>query len=452
MDAPSVGFIPLLVLMSFLSLFAVFYFCGLAVLGMRESKRQGLHWKDQEAIALDPVDHDVDLAGFTFFVMAPCLNEERVVGGTISTFLESQSVGTLLVIDDGSDDRTAEIIDEYVGSGRVVRLSRAAPNARLGKGRALNEGLSWIRKEVKRQGLKSSQVIVGVIDADGRMTPNALREVAGGFATDTSIGGVQLAVRVRNYKDSFLLTLQDHSFWAVVALNELGRNFFGSAAMGGNGQFIRLSCLNELGTEPWTDSLTEDLDLGISISVAGWRSIGVAKAYVTQQGVDSLRRLVNQWTRWAQGTMICGRRVPELVRSRYISNLALIEILGCLATPWVAMTWSVTEQWLAYMMISGQGFASLDDTPMSYKIMMILQWYVLGFMPSIFWTWVYMKRTTGVPFWKAWLVSHMLLPWSWLALVTTWRALGRIVLGRSNWVKTSREVEDPLPDGLQVVA
>jgi cellulose synthase/poly-beta-1,6-N-acetylglucosamine synthase-like glycosyltransferase len=351
----------------------------------------------------------------------------------------------MVVIDDGSDDRTAKIIDRYVGDGTVLRHSRRAPEARQGKGRALNSGLRLVRAEVERLGLAPSRVIVGVLDADGRMTPNALPAVAQGFASDPSVGGVQLAVRIRNYRENMLLTIQDHSFWAVVALNELGRNVFGSAAMGGNGQFIRLSTLVEMGEEPWTDSLTEDLDLGITISVLGWRSIGVAKAYVTQQGVKSLGRLLRQWTRWAQGTMVCGARIPELVRSRYISNLALLEILGCLATPWVAMVWSVTEQYLGFEMLTGHAFYHMAGYRLSYRIVLWAQWYVLAFMPSIFWTWVYLRRTTRMPLWKAWLVSHLLLPWSWLSLLTTWPALYRIVRGRNSWVKTSREVEDPIP-------
>ncbi|MGN6723097.1 MAG: glycosyltransferase family 2 protein, partial [Marmoricola sp.] len=340
-------------------------------------------------------------------------------------------------------------------SGRVIRHSRTLPNAQRGKGRALNGGLALIRAEVERRGLSPTKVIVGVIDADGRMTPNALSAVAKGFASDPSVGGVQLAVRIRNYRDNLLLTVQDHSFWAVVALNELGRNAFGSAAMGGNGQFIRLSTLNELGPEPWSDSLTEDLDLGISIAIAGWRSIGIAGAYVTQQGVKSLRRLVRQWTRWAQGTMMAANRIPDLVTSRYVSNLALIEILGCLATPWVAMVWSVTEQYLGYMLLTGRAFYHMDGYPPIYQAVLWVQWYVLGFTPSIFWTIVYKRRTRGMQWWKAILISHLLLPWSWLSLVTTWRALGRILLRRGNWAKTAREQEDvieiPSPPAVSAV-
>ncbi|MGN6723056.1 MAG: glycosyltransferase, partial [Marmoricola sp.] len=154
-------FAVLLLIMGGLSLFAIFYFCGLAILGMREARRQGVRWSEQEALIDAPVDPNPDYRGYTFFVMAPCLNEERVVGGTIAAFLEQQAVGTLIVIDDGSEDRTPQIIDEFAESGRVIRHSRTLPNAQRGKGRALNGGLALIRAEVERRGLSPTKVIVG---------------------------------------------------------------------------------------------------------------------------------------------------------------------------------------------------------------------------------------------------------------------------------------------------
>src|SRR5213593_2549100 len=67
----------------------------------------------------------------------PCLNEERVIGGTLDSLvplLEGDDL--VLVVDDGSDDRTAEIVRAYP-SPRVHLLERRLPNARQGKGRAL---------------------------------------------------------------------------------------------------------------------------------------------------------------------------------------------------------------------------------------------------------------------------------------------------------------------------
>ena len=49
-----------------------------------------------------------------------------------------------------------------------------------------------------------------------------------------------------------------------------GRQRVGSVGLGGNGQFTRLTALQSLATAPWTDCLTEDLDLGIRLLCRGW--------------------------------------------------------------------------------------------------------------------------------------------------------------------------------------
>ena len=48
-------------------------------------------------------------------------------------------------------------------------------------------------------------------------------------------------------------------------MTQYGRIRTGTVSLGGNGQFTRLSALLEIGEQPWNASLTEDLDLTISL-------------------------------------------------------------------------------------------------------------------------------------------------------------------------------------------
>ncbi|MGH2968452.1 MAG: hypothetical protein ACRDK0_05240 [Solirubrobacteraceae bacterium] len=43
-------------------------------------------------------------------------------------------------------------------------------------------------------------------------------------------------------------------------LVQAGRDPLGSVGLGGNGQFVRLSALQDMGDSPWSRCLTEDLD------------------------------------------------------------------------------------------------------------------------------------------------------------------------------------------------
>lgn len=74
-------------------------------------------------------------------VIIPAFNEEEYIGETLDGLLQRISSHQILVIDDGSQDRTAEVAQK-----RDVLLHRLPFNK--GKGGALEEGLKLVRGEV----------------------------------------------------------------------------------------------------------------------------------------------------------------------------------------------------------------------------------------------------------------------------------------------------------------
>ena len=110
-------------------------------------------------------------------LFVPALNEEKVIGETVDYLRDTFPTANVWVIDDGSDDRTASIVSERTAADAMVHLvSRRAPDARTGKGDALNAAYralnGWLPILADR-----THVIVGVIDADGRPRPTALMSV-----------------------------------------------------------------------------------------------------------------------------------------------------------------------------------------------------------------------------------------------------------------------------------
>jgi 1,2-diacylglycerol 3-beta-glucosyltransferase len=142
-----------------------------------------------------------------------------------------------------------------------------------------------------------------VVDADGRLAPDAPRYAAAHFA-DARVGGVQSLVRIYN-RERVLTWFQDVEFAVYGFLYQAGRTGWGTAGMGGNGQFNRLSALDEVADHvgPWRDRLTEDQDLGLRLIGAGWQGRQELRAVVEQQGLPGLRRLFRQRTRWSQGNL-----------------------------------------------------------------------------------------------------------------------------------------------------
>jgi glycosyltransferase involved in cell wall biosynthesis len=104
-----------------------------------------------------------------FVFVIPCLNEEAVIGGTLDNLLALPGDNRILVIDDGSDDRTAEIAAAR-DAGRVEVLQRRLPDARTGKGHALNAAVRHLRGSRT----DAQSLIVSVFDADGRIDAGGL--------------------------------------------------------------------------------------------------------------------------------------------------------------------------------------------------------------------------------------------------------------------------------------
>jgi cellulose synthase/poly-beta-1,6-N-acetylglucosamine synthase-like glycosyltransferase len=388
-----------------------------------------------------------DLA--TYFLI-PCLNEELVIGQTIRALLNDRRARAV-VVDDASDDATGDVA-AAIDPSRVVVVRRELPEARLGKGPALNTGLAAILHHAATHQIAASRIIICVMDADGELSPRALDEVLPLFA-DGRIGGVQLPVRIRN-TGSLLTTLQDLEFWGVAAIGQIGRNATGTVSLGGNGQFTRLTALLELGRDPWRPRLTEDLDLGLALAAAGWRLISTPRAHVSQQGLPGLRALIRQRTRWYQGHMEAAEWFKELWTSRRLSHLGMLEISLYLMIPWVlVLPWSILFNYNLVVMagwIFGWSAAPPIGSDLTEQIASIAVWYLLSFMPIWSAGYMYYKQRRSGGFLRAFLLGHLLLASNYIAYAACWRALYRRITGAHGWQKTKRLDERqarPLPVG-----
>ncbi|MFC5907162.1 glycosyltransferase [Streptacidiphilus monticola] len=416
--------------------FAAAYSGGVMLLGLLEWKRRGLALPAQSAARYGrPHLGRPDQDPYWVYYLVPCLNEAAVIQPTVRG-LCGQPRSTLIVIDDGSDDATGQLA-RAAGGDELVLLRRELPRARQGKGAALNAGLAVVRALAAERGQDPAQVIVCVMDADGRLSDGALARVLPHF-DDPRVGGLQLPVRIRN-RTSMLLWYQDYCFWALAAVSQCGRARLRTASLGGNGQFSRLAALDGIGAEPWSPSLTEDLDLAITLAVRGWHLETEPAASVNQQGVDTLGRLLRQRVRWYQGHMTAGRRIVEAWRSPHLSNAGALEIAGYLLIPWVVdLPWSVLFHigWYRFFTRAPQLFSFVDGW--ASGVIGGLVWYALSFLPCLLGTWLCLRRSRGIPRWRAFVLGHNFLLMNYIAFVCVWRALFRILLRRNAWAKTVR--------------
>ena len=426
---------------------AVPYFLVSFVIGVRVARRGGV-LRDQEradgrGLAEAARDYQV------YFVV-PCLNEELVIGATVRELLRENPTARVIVVDDDSEDDTASAARRGAAEagawGRLRVVTRRRPLAQQGKGEALNAAYPVMIGDAARRQIDPDRVIVGVMDADGRLSPGGARAALPLF-DDERIGAVQLVVRIRN-RSKLICKFQDVEFWTISAISQFARSVTGTVSLGGNGQFTRLTALQSLSGAPWSHSLTEDLDLGLRLAAAGWRSTTTADAYVDQQGVESYRRLLRQRTRWYQGHLSCITRLPELWASARLGQIGLIELTAYLLVPWlIVLPWSILQQFVLWQVLfnSGQQVFATNLGSVTWIAGYAALWYLISFLPNLVIGLVYARRTGAVRIGTALLLGHLMIVWNYVGYLAAWRAVGRMLRGNRGWDKTTRTTDGPEP-------
>ncbi|MDG4532353.1 glycosyltransferase [Streptomyces sp. AV19] len=374
------------------------------------------------------------------FLLA-CLNEEKVLAESLARITALPARNTLaLVIDDASDDRTGEIAGTACRAepGKVRLLRRHLPNARKGKGAALNAGIQHLRSSGLLDGRDPRDVIVCVVDADGRLDPHVVQAVDPYFDNPRT-GGTQIGVRMYNRGQGLLARLQDMEFVIYGDIFQSARRTIGSVGMGGNGQFMRLAALDTLmgpdGSGPWSDSLTEDLDLGVRLIAHGWTNQHCTSAAVSQQAVLDVRRLVRQRSRWFQGHLQSAGLVPLIVRE--VPTRPALDLLYHLSSPVLILLTSLLP--LSFLVaVGGTVAGSVEAGRPLIHPMWVIGPYVLSFTAAYVYGWVYSRREQGLGLARAILLSHVFVFYGYIWFAAGWWGLWRMLTGKQTWLKTAR--------------
>jgi len=384
-----------------------------------------------------------DYAPFIALIV-PAHNEEHVIDQTLASLTRlSYAHYVVLVMDDGSTDATAARARAFEKTGRVVVVHRPPELAGQGKGLVLNHAFDivneWVAEGDPRLGGRGPEdIVLGVMDADGVLEPDGLAAVAPLFG-EPHVGGVQMGVRIANVDQGLLPRCQDMEFVGFSHLAQAARDRIGSVGLGGNGQFTRLSALLDIGRRPWSTCLTEDLDLGLSLTRIGWRIRFCHSAWVAQQGVTTLRAWLRQRTRWAQGHYQCWTHFPRLLASRRAPLLARLDLSIYLL--FVTFVMFVTAN-LVLTVAGAAGWVWLSNDflwflPVGLTRNLVFE--VLGVGPvAIFLIRYQQYSRRPLRWWEIPAFGAAFALYAYLWAIATLCAWGRMLLGRSGWVKTPR--------------
>jgi cellulose synthase/poly-beta-1,6-N-acetylglucosamine synthase-like glycosyltransferase/peptidoglycan/xylan/chitin deacetylase (PgdA/CDA1 family)/spore germination protein YaaH len=223
-------------------------------------------------------------------VMIPAFNEEAVIVRSVRGVLASTEVRIeVIVIDDGSKDRTSEMVREAFADDPRVRLLTLDNG---GKATALNKGLE----------LATGEIVIA-LDADTQFEPTTIARLARWFV-DPKLGAVAGNAKVGNrvnlvtrWQALEYITAQNLERRALASLNAM------LVVPGAVGAWRR-EAMRSVGGYPH-DTLAEDQDLTIAIQRAGWCVTYDQYAVAWTESPESFAGLAKQRFRWAFGTLQC---------------------------------------------------------------------------------------------------------------------------------------------------
>jgi cellulose synthase/poly-beta-1,6-N-acetylglucosamine synthase-like glycosyltransferase len=280
--------------------FMLAYQCLLFFLGHRYYR------KTRRMRGQGPAVPDEHLPGVS--IVVPCHNEEKVIAHTIEALLAldyPREKLEILIVNDGSTDRTAEVVREREG-GPVRLLDVPKSIAARGKSGALNYAMRHVRHEV-----------IAIYDADNMPEPRALRPLAERLVLDPKLGAAIGMYRAWNRRRALLtrfLNIEGIGFqWILQA----GRwELMRLTTLPGTNYVIRRSLVEQLGG--WDESaLTEDAELSIRIYQAGYRIQFVPHSVTWEQEPEDLKVWFRQRRRWVRGSnYLFQKYAGSLLRTR----------------------------------------------------------------------------------------------------------------------------------------
>jgi len=151
------------------------------------------------------------------WMVMPAYNEERTIGGVLDT-LRREGYSKVIVVDDGSRDRTAEIARS---KGALV----VSHPKNMGLGAALRTGLRVAREQGADRAV--------TFDADGQHDPKAVRKLLEALdGGDLAIGVRQhLGIPLHKRLGNFALNLITYLFSGVLTDSQSGSRAFNRRAL-----------------------------------------------------------------------------------------------------------------------------------------------------------------------------------------------------------------------------
>ncbi len=219
----------------------------------------------------------------SFTVIVPAYNEEESIAKCIdSILLQTVPPDRIILINDGSSDSTLEIMHLYreIFPERIMVIDI---KRNTGKATAMREALPYIKGDV-----------VFFTDADSELDSRAFEYMIRHFL-DPEVGGVCGYIKSRKY--NMLTGVRELQYILGQEVYKKGEAVLNAVTViPGSIGAVRREFFH-----PTADTLTEDMDLTLSLLEKGYKIVYETRAVAWTSDPPNLRSYINQNIRWYSG-------------------------------------------------------------------------------------------------------------------------------------------------------
>ena len=277
----------------------------------------------------------------TVAVVIPAYNEESVIAVTVRAILKSTYPNLeIVVIDDGSTDRTHQVLIENFANNPQVKIISKVNG---GKSVALNAGI-----------LETQAEIIVTLDADTVFLASTIGKLVRKFV-DRRVWAVAGNAKVGNrinlltrWQALEYITSQNLDKRAFEVMNCI------TVVPGAVGAWRRQAIIEAGGFS--SDTLAEDTDLTFAIIRRGHQVAYEDEALAYTEAPDTTRNFVKQRFRWMYGTLqtvwkhrdVWGRRKYGALGFFSVPNVLIFQIIFPLVSPLMDLTMILSIAWAAF--------------------------------------------------------------------------------------------------------
>lgn len=244
----------------------------------------------------------------TTTIIVPCFNEEKTVAATVRSLLAlnyPKDKLSIFVVDDGSADRTLAAVEQFRAHPSVKIFSK--PNG--GKYTALNFGLAHTDSE-----------LVGCLDADSFVDPNALRRIVRRFE-NPAVMAVTPTIKIHN--PTTPLQFMQKAEYALGVFIRKVFSFLGSIYITpGPFSIFRKSVFEKIGPYRHAHN-TEDLEFALRMQKNSLLIENAHDAYIYTVAPRTIRSLFKQRLRWNYGFLQNAFDYRKIFFNRSYGNLGV---------------------------------------------------------------------------------------------------------------------------------